>query len=122
MSRFDLEQELAALRDPSAPRVLTSYVSAGPSMLGVATKLAGSTDGFWERHDMGDELLVVLRGRMTMTIRAASGDESAETIEVGPGQIVFLPRGAPHSAHIIEDIDVLFITPTEGNAVWNEAL
>lgn len=120
MNRFDLEQELALLSDPSALSSLGAFACAGPCMVGVATKPSGSTDGFWERHDTGDELLVVLRGRMTMTIRPASGDERAHTIEVGPGQGVLLPRGAAHSARITEDVHVLFVTPTEGNAVWNE--
>ncbi|WP_437499030.1 cupin domain-containing protein [Sorangium sp. So ce1099] len=119
MSALDIAGALASLTDPGALRLLGSYTAGGPCMVGVTTKAAGSTDGFWERHDGGDELLVVLRGRATFTI--ALPDGATEVTDVGPGQALLIPRGAAHSARVADDVHVFFVTPGDGNSTWRDA-
>ncbi|KYF87084.1 hypothetical protein BE20_27110 [Sorangium cellulosum] len=115
---FELAGAIDPLTHPGAPRILGSYAASGPCMVGVVTKAAGSTDGSWERHDGGDELLVILRGRATFTVNLPDG--TTEVTEVGPGQALLIPRGAAHSGHIADDVCVLFVTPSDGNAVWSD--
>ncbi|XYH93549.1 cupin domain-containing protein [Sorangium sp. So ce1128] len=119
MSALDIAGALASLTDPGALRILGSYAAGGPCMVGVTTRAAGSTDGFWERHDGGDELLVILRGRATFTINLPDG--TTEVAEVGPGQALLIPRGAAHSGRVADDVHVLFVTPGDGNSMWHEA-
>ncbi|WP_437545016.1 cupin domain-containing protein [Sorangium sp. So ce367] len=122
---FDIESALAAPTNAGAPaaagapRVLGSFAAGGPCMVGALKKVAGSTDGAWERHDGGDELLVVFRGRATFTICLPDG--TTEVVEVGPGRALLIPRGTAHSAHIVEDVHVFFVTPREGNVEWSDA-
>jgi mannose-6-phosphate isomerase-like protein (cupin superfamily) len=73
--------------------------------------------GFWERHDAGDEILIILRGRATFT--AVSGDDRC-TVVVGAGDIVHIPRLVPHSVHVDEALDVIFVVPTTRNTTWQE--
>jgi quercetin dioxygenase-like cupin family protein len=55
-------------------------------------------------HANEDEAFYVLEGRLGATI----GDDT--TVSVGPGEFVFLPRGAPHSLHAqSEEVRVLLL-------------
>ncbi|XXX78428.1 cupin domain-containing protein [Sorangium sp. So ce134] len=119
MSVLDIEGALASPAHPRAPRILGSYSASGPCMVGALTVPADSNDGSWERHDGGDELIVILRGRATFTIRLPDG--TTEVAEVGPGQALLIPRGAAHSGHVAEDVQVFFVTPSDGNVTWTDA-
>ncbi|MDF2694266.1 MAG: hypothetical protein K0S65_2649, partial [Labilithrix sp.] len=67
MTILDLQELLSALpdRDTRAGvrhRVAGLHRSDVPLALGVARLTTSSSERFWETHDEGDELLVVLRG------------------------------------------------------------
>ncbi len=68
--------------------------------------------GVWERHPAGDEVVVLLSGRVRMVLRKDSGDESVELAE--PGAYVVVPRNTWHTAYIDEPTSMLFVTPGEG--------
>jgi mannose-6-phosphate isomerase-like protein (cupin superfamily) len=118
MKVIDLHASFAAQPVPGAPLFLASFV-AGPSRVGVLTRSAGSRDGAWERHDGGDELLVIVRGRARFKFELPDG--ATEIVEVGPAQALLIPRGAAHTATILEDVHVLFVNPCEGNHEWDDA-
>ena len=119
MTSFDLDQAFAAITDHERPSMLGAFAADTPCMLGVAAFSAGSREGLWERHDRGDELLVLLRGRMTFTLVHADGTTTKH--DLGAGQAICIPRGAAHTATIVESIHVLFVTPRDGNASWPAA-
>jgi mannose-6-phosphate isomerase-like protein (cupin superfamily) len=68
--------------------------------------------GVWERHPAGDEIVVLLSGAATLTLRKDSGDEAIDLQE--PGSCVVVPRDTWHTAHVSKTTRMLFITPGEG--------
>jgi quercetin dioxygenase-like cupin family protein len=62
----------------------------------------------WERHPAGEELVVVVSGRMTLVQEV--GDEERR-IELAAGQAAINPRNVWHTSDIAEPCQVLFITP-----------
>lgn len=65
----------------------------------------------WERHDAGDEIVMVLAGRAEF-IQEIDGEE--RRLEVGPGQTMINPQGVWHTADVIEAMRALYITPIAG--------
>ena len=65
----------------------------------------------WERHPAGEELVVVLSGRVDL-IQEVDGTE--RRIELGPGQAVVNPPGVWHTSDVREPGESLFITPGKG--------
>jgi quercetin dioxygenase-like cupin family protein len=116
---FTITTELAAIGDPRHARMLGDFAVQRDAMLGVIRIAMEGTEGFWERHDGGDELLVLVSGRMTMTLRPASGPDQVH--ELGEGDALLIPSGVAHSARLhTPEVHLLFVTPREGNAAWTE--
>lgn len=65
----------------------------------------------WERHPAGEEVVVLLSGRVDLLQRS---DDGERRIELRPGQAVVNPPGVWHTADVIEPGDALFITPGRG--------
>ena len=65
----------------------------------------------WERHPAGDELVVVVSGRLTL-VQELDGAE--HRVEVTAGHAVINPRGVWHTADVAEPCRTLFITPGRG--------
>jgi len=62
----------------------------------------------WERHPLGDEIVIVLEGAGTFVHQI----DGAETrIEVTPGATVINPRGVWHTADVSVPIKAVYITP-----------
>jgi mannose-6-phosphate isomerase-like protein (cupin superfamily) len=115
---FSIAQELATLVPGGDFRLLDHHLADGPVMAGVIRIDADSVKGFWERHDGGDEILVILAGRATFTIRSADGDMR---LEVGPGDALCVPRSMAHNAVLhTPALDILFFTPRDGSAAWTD--
>jgi mannose-6-phosphate isomerase-like protein (cupin superfamily) len=68
----------------------------------------------WERHPGGEELVVLLSGRVDL-IQEVEGTERVVALE--PGQAVVNPPGVWHTAVVHEPGSALFITPGEGTEV-----
>ena len=66
----------------------------------------------WERHPAGDELVVLLAGRVEMVLRTADGDEIICLDQ--PGKYVVVPAGTWHTARTSVPTRMLFVTPGEG--------
>lgn len=106
-------QALSTIQPDIAPALLSKLDLH--HMVGVIK--ISAADGFWERHDGGDEILVVLQGRMDFTLRYHN---VAETLSVKAGDILHIPQGVAHSAKIYEEVHILFFSPKEGNVSWTE--
>lgn len=65
----------------------------------------------WERHPAGEEVVVLLSGRVDL-IREVDGKE--ETVELRPGHATVNPKGVWHRAVVHEPGQGLFITPGVG--------
>jgi mannose-6-phosphate isomerase-like protein (cupin superfamily) len=66
----------------------------------------------WERHPAGDEIVVLLSGRVEMVMRKDGNDECVSLTE--PGSFVVVPAGTWHTARTSVATRMLFVTPGEG--------
>jgi len=65
----------------------------------------------WERHPVGEELVVLISGRMTL-VQEIDGQE--HRVEMHAGQAAINPKNVWHTADVHEPGQVLFITPGLG--------
>ena len=65
----------------------------------------------WERHPAGEEVVVLLSGRVDL-IQEVDGEE--RRIELRPGQAAVNPAGVWHTADVHEPGLGLFVTPGDG--------
>jgi mannose-6-phosphate isomerase-like protein (cupin superfamily) len=65
----------------------------------------------WERHPAGEEVVLLLSGRVDLIQRVDGGERR---VALGPGQAVVNPPGVWHTADVHEPGEALFITPGRG--------
>jgi mannose-6-phosphate isomerase-like protein (cupin superfamily) len=65
----------------------------------------------WERHPAGDEVVVLLSGRVDL-VQDIDGTE--HVVELQPGRAVINPAGVWHTARVHEPGVALFVTPGRG--------
>jgi mannose-6-phosphate isomerase-like protein (cupin superfamily) len=65
----------------------------------------------WERHPAGEEVVLLLSGRLDLIQRVDGGERR---VALGPGQAVVNPPGVWHTADVYEPGEALFITPGRG--------
>jgi quercetin dioxygenase-like cupin family protein len=97
---------LDAYRDRTAP-------DGNEGRLVVLMQQGESWDS-WERHPAGDELVVLLSGRVDL-IQEIDGEH--RVVELSPGMAVINPPGVWHTADVHEPGEALFITPGLGTEV-----
>jgi mannose-6-phosphate isomerase-like protein (cupin superfamily) len=62
----------------------------------------------WERHPVGDEIVMVVNGETTITFLTETGDES---LRLRAGELVVVPQGTWHRFHTPEAVEVMSVTP-----------
>jgi len=67
---------------------------------------AGATE--WERHTAGDEIVMVVDGATTIFFVNDDGEECAE---LGPGDLVVVPRGTWHRFETPDAVSLMSVTP-----------
>ena len=65
----------------------------------------------WERHPAGDEIVILLSGKVTLRIQTRQSEEKTDLNAAG--SYVIIPRGAWHLAETRDPARMLFITPGE---------
>lgn len=76
-----------------------------------APNLTGDAPHAGEMHPDGDELLLVVSGRVEVTLELADGKR---LVELGPGQALVVPQGVWHLVHLLEPGQLVHITPGPG--------
>jgi len=66
----------------------------------------------WEMHPKGDEVVILLSGKVHFHLQLESGEESL-TLE-SSGDYVIVPQGVWHTAKVDAKARMMFITPGEG--------
>jgi mannose-6-phosphate isomerase-like protein (cupin superfamily) len=103
---INLATKLATFADHGQPRVVGAF-NGHDIML---TKLKG--EFVWHSHPETDDFFLVLKGRLTIRMRA--GD-----VSLGPGELYVVPRGVEHCPVADEETHLLLIerlgTPNTGN-------
>ena len=58
----------------------------------------------WHKHDDEDELFMVLEGEFVMELRD-------KKIEIGPGEMIIIPRGVEHRPVAEKEVSILLFEP-----------
>lgn len=98
MEKISLAREAGQLTEYWSQRVLAS----GNGNLFKLAKGIGSTD--WHIHDDQDEVFLVIEGRIVIQMRAGN-------VELGPGDLLVVPRGTEHCPLAEEEARFLLIGP-----------
>ena len=100
---FDIRRDLSVstrARKPGPPERVDG------ATLGVVT-MAGDAPHGGEVHPDGDEILIVLDGR----IRVTGDSEPDAPVELGPGEACIVPKGEWHRVSVVEPARFLHVTP-----------
>jgi len=95
----NLNEKLAGFADHWGPRTVAE--DNGHDVMVV--KVQG--EFVWHTHDETDDFFLVLAGRLTMRLRDGE-------VEVGPGELLVVPRGVEHQPFATEETHLLLIEPT----------
>jgi quercetin dioxygenase-like cupin family protein len=116
---FNARAQLGSLVPTEGYRVLGNHQSGVPSMVGVIRVTKARNPNAWERHDHGDEVLVLLSGACTMTLRDGEGRITERSLS--PGDVLIVPSGVAHHATLhTDEIQALFVTPGSGTKEWSD--
>lgn len=100
---ISLDQKLDLFSDTWSPRIIAE-------LNGQHVKLAHLEGEFlWHAHEHEDELFFVARGRLRIDMRGASGEETS--VELGPGELVVVPRGVEHRPVALPTASVMLFEP-----------
>jgi quercetin dioxygenase-like cupin family protein len=97
------------------PEVLEAYTAAAAAdgaegRMVIVIDDEGPGD-HWERHPHGDEVVVCLTGRVTVTHESAT---TVEEVHLGPGEAAVNPAGVWHAVDMHGQGRILTITPGIG--------
>ena len=100
MQALNLHQKFGLFQDQWSPKIIAQ-------LNGQDVKLAKIQGEFvWHAHDDQDELFHVIQGRMTMEFRD-------HQVEVGPGEIIVVPKGVEHRPVTEEEVWILLFEPCD---------
>lgn len=98
VEKINLTDKLSQFDEHWSPRIVAE-------LNGQHVKLAKVKGAFvWHHHEHEDELFYVLKGRLTIEFR----DDS---IELGPGECLVVPRGVEHRPVAEEEAHILMFEP-----------
>ncbi|MDQ4005808.1 MAG: cupin domain-containing protein [Actinomycetota bacterium] len=107
MPKVNLEDGLSRFDDRWRPKIVAELNDYKVQLV----KIEG--EWVWHTHDDTDELFLVIHGRLSMQMR--DGD-----VELGPGDLLVVPKGAEHCPKAPEVVHLLLIepfgTPNTGDA------
>ena len=72
---------------------------------------SGSSE--WERHESGDEIVLVMEGTTTVVLLGAGAGAGAEQhVQLGAGELVVVPKGVWHRFESSKSLKVMSVTPS----------
>jgi mannose-6-phosphate isomerase-like protein (cupin superfamily) len=96
--KVNLRDKLSRFQDYFSPKVIAE-------LNGQQVKVAKLQGEFvWHHHDDEDELFLVLDGRLRMELRD-------RTVELGPGELLVVPRGVEHRPVAEAEVALLLFEP-----------
>lgn len=98
MTGIDLREKFATFSEYWSPRIVAELNGQHVKL----TKIRG--EFIWHHHDHEDELFLVHRGRLRMEFRD-------RVIELGPGQMIVVPRGVEHRPVADEETEIVLFEP-----------
>jgi mannose-6-phosphate isomerase-like protein (cupin superfamily) len=104
--KMSLEESFAKINEHWRPKVLASLNGQEVRLV----KLKGEFP--WHHHDTEDELFLVWKGRFRVEFRD-------HVVELGPGDLVMVPRGVEHRTAADEEAEVILFEPAETRNTGN---
>ena len=99
---INLASKFASVADHWNPRIIAE-------LNGQLVKIVKFKGEFvWHRHEEEDELFLVAAGRMQMGLRDFGGER---WVEVGPAEMIVIPRGVEHCPRAAEEAQVVLFEP-----------
>ena len=98
MNKVNIHAGLSQFDDLWRPKIIADLNDYKVQLV----KIQG--DWIWHTHDATDELFLVIEGRLTMQLR--EGD-----LELGPGDLLVVPKGVEHRPTASEVCQLLLIEP-----------
>ena len=98
MKSVDIAQKFSLFNDYCHPRIIGELNGQHVK----AVKLKGEFT--WHKHDAEDEMFLVVKGSFKMEFRD-------ETVSVGEGQFIIVPRGKEHKPVADEEAHILLFEP-----------
>jgi mannose-6-phosphate isomerase-like protein (cupin superfamily) len=106
MNKINIPEKLALITEHWRPKVVAE-------LNGQEVKLAKFQGTFvWHQHDQADELFLGVAGRFRIEFRDGATD-------VGPGELVVVPRGIEHRTVAEQEAAVLLFEPAETRNTGN---
>jgi len=100
VEKIDLDRELELINEPWRPKVIAR-------LNGQEVKLAKFRGEFvWHTHETEDEMFLGVHGHFMVEFRD-------RRVEIGPGQLIVVPRGVEHRTSAAEEADVLIFEPQD---------
>jgi mannose-6-phosphate isomerase-like protein (cupin superfamily) len=98
MEKVNLAEKLGLITEHWRPKVVAE-------LNGQEVKLVKFRGTFvWHRHELEDELFLGVRGRFRVEFRDRA-------IDVGPGELLVVPRGVEHRTVADEEVEALIFEP-----------
>jgi mannose-6-phosphate isomerase-like protein (cupin superfamily) len=98
MQKINLTEKLATFSEHWKPKIIGELNGQHVKL----SKFAG--EFIWHHHEHEDELFLVVNGRFRMELRD-------RTIELGPGEMLIVPRGVEHRPVSDGEVSVLLFEP-----------
>ncbi len=96
MDKIVLAEKLARFSDHWSPKIVAAVDDYEVKLV----KIKG--DFVWHKHDRDDELFLVVNGRFRMDFRDRQ-------VEIGPGELIVVPRGVEHKPFAAEECEILLL-------------
>ena len=98
MQKINLAEGFAQIQEHWRPLVVSA-------LNGQEVKLVKFKGEFvWHQHAREDEMFLVMKGRCRVEFRD-------RTVELGPGEMLVVPRGVEHRTAADEEVEVLVFEP-----------
>jgi mannose-6-phosphate isomerase-like protein (cupin superfamily) len=98
MTKINLAEKFALIAEQWRPKVVGE-------LNGQEVKLVKFHGTFvWHHHEREDELFLGIRGRFRVEFRDRA-------VEIGPGELIIVPRGVEHRTAAEEEAEVLVFEP-----------
>jgi mannose-6-phosphate isomerase-like protein (cupin superfamily) len=98
MERISITEKFARFAEQWQPKIIAE-------LNGQEVKLVKVQGTFpWHHHDDADELFLVWRGRFRVEFRD-------RIVELGPGELVTVPRGVEHRTAADQEAEVILLEP-----------
>jgi mannose-6-phosphate isomerase-like protein (cupin superfamily) len=95
---INLAERLTRFHDLWSPKIIADLNDSHVKLAKVKGEFV------WHNHASEDELFLILDGRLVIEFRD-------RTLELGPGEMVVVPRGVDHRPVAVEEVHLMLIEP-----------